>query len=106
MTRPPSWILCRVSSRRSASATRRIRIRFLHTSARARRSSFAVLVSATKGGAGGAPPRQALIAGLGKGVFDFEQDAGEGIVIGFGYAEPFGKLADLGAAFLEQFGLF
>jgi hypothetical protein len=36
------------------------------------------LVSATKGGAGGAPPREALIgglliAGLGKGVLEFEQ---------------------------------
>src|SRR5216683_987325 len=84
MTRPPSWILCRVSSRRSASAT--------------------------KGGAGGAPPREALItglliAGLGKGVLEFEQDAGKGVVIGFEYAEPFRELADLSAAFFEQFGL-
>src|SRR5260370_37216034 len=100
MTRPPSWILCRVSSRRSASATRRIRIRFRHTSARARRSSFAVFVPATKGSASGAPPREALIAGLGAGLLEFEQDAGEGIVIGFEYANPFGQLADVGAPLL------
>ena len=111
MTRPPSWILCRVSSRRSASATRRIRIRFRHTSARARRSSFAVFVSATKRGASGAPPREAfitglLIAGSGDRILEFEQDAGESVIIGFEQAEAFGELTDFNAAFFEQFGLF
>ena len=63
-------------------------------------------MSAAKGRAGGAPPREALITGLGDGLFEFEQDAGEGVVIGFEHAEPFGELADFGAAFFEQFGLF
>ena len=76
-------ILCRVSSRRPASATRRIRIKFLHTSARARRSSFAVFVSATKRRASGAPPREALITSLGTGFLEFEQDPGESVIIGF-----------------------
>src|SRR5271156_6659999 len=106
MTGPPSGILCRVSSRRSASATRRIRIRFRHTRARARRSSFAVFVSPTKRCASGAPPREAFITGLGTGVLKFEQDAGESVVIGFEQAEAFGELANLDAAFFEQFGLF
>src|SRR5216683_342681 len=106
MTRPPSWILCRVSSRRSLSATRRIWIWFRHTSVRPRRSSFAVCVFAAKGCAGGAPPHEALVTGLGEGVLQFEQSAGEGVVIGFKNAEPFGEAADFGAAFFEQFGLF
>ncbi|MGH7779272.1 MAG: hypothetical protein ACREQR_05555 [Candidatus Binataceae bacterium] len=87
------------------SATRRIRIWFLHTSLRARARSFAVLVSAAKGGARGAPPREALIAVFGKGVLEFAQDAGKRVVVSFKQAELFREAADFGAAFFEQLGL-
>src|SRR5271170_8373034 len=89
MTRPPSWILRRVSRRRSASAARRIRSRLRHTMVRARRSSFAVGVFAAKGGAGGAPPREALVTGFGRSLFEFEQGASQGVVIGFEQIELF-----------------
>ncbi len=105
MTRPPSWILCRVSSRRSLSATRRIWIWFRHTSVRARRSSLAVFVFAAKGCAGGAPPREALVSGLVEGILEFEQGPGEHIVIGFEQTELLNQATDLGAPLLEQFGL-
>jgi hypothetical protein len=72
---------------------------------RARWSSLAVDVLAAKGCAGGAPPREALITGLGRGLFEFEQDTGEGVVVGFEQAEPFDQLADFTAALVEQFSL-
>jgi hypothetical protein len=74
--------------------------------ARTRRSSLGVFVFASKGGTGGAPPRETLVTGLGRGLFEFEQGAGQGIVIGFKQPEPFGQLADFGAALGEQLGVF
>ena len=38
--------------------------------------------SSAKGSAGGAPPREALVTGFGDGILEFEQGAGQGIVIG------------------------
>jgi hypothetical protein len=72
---------------------------------RTRWSSLAVGVFAAKGCAGGAPPREALITSLGGCFFEFEQGAGQGVVIGFEQAEPFDQLANFGAALVEQFGL-
>jgi hypothetical protein len=63
-------------------------------------------VSATKRRASGAPPREALITGLGTGFLEFEQNAGESVVIGFKQAEALRQLADLDTAFFEQFSLF
>src|SRR6266851_4079952 len=59
-----------------------------------------------EGCAGGAPPRKALVSGLVEGILEFEQGAGEDIVIGFEQTELLNQAADLGAAFIEQFGLF
>jgi len=64
-----------------------------------------VCVFAAKGCAGGTPPREALITSLGGGLFEFEQGAGQGVVIGFEQAELFDQAADFTAAFIEQFGL-
>jgi hypothetical protein len=79
--------------------------------ARARRSSLGVFVFAAKGGTGGPPPREALVSGLvmagaGEDGFEFEQGTRQGIVVGFEQPEPFGQLADFGAALGEQFGVF
>ncbi len=40
------------------------------------------------------------------GFLKFEQDAGQSVIIGFEQTEAFGELANFGAAFFEQFGLF
>ncbi|MGO9060082.1 MAG: hypothetical protein ACLQU2_22280 [Candidatus Binataceae bacterium] len=63
-------------------------------------------MSATKRCASGTPPREALITSLRTGFLEFEQNAGESVVISFEQAEAFGELANLDAAFFEQFGLF
>jgi hypothetical protein len=41
------------------------------------------------GAAGGTPPREALVAGFGRGVFQFEERTGQSVVVGFEQAELF-----------------
>ena len=42
---------------------------------------------------------------LARGLFEFEQGTGQGVVIGFEQAKAFDQLADFGTALIQQFGL-
>src|SRR5271169_4448482 len=106
MTRPPNWILRRVSSLRSRVDIRALRAARRKSSARVRRSARGVLADGVpaafaKGRSRLTPVRQPGVLFVDR-LLKFEQDAGEQVILGIKHTDALDQLADFSAAFVQQ----